>query len=65
MMKRYIYTIAILIIVLLTINAIVNKKELDYVVNEYKSIQQEKTSLIEEIRNLKNENSALKSVIEN
>lgn len=66
MMKKYIYTISILIIfiILFIINAIADKKQLDYVVNEYKSLQEEKTSLLKEIKDLKEENNAFRSVID-
>ncbi len=66
MMKKYIYTISILIIfiILFIINAIADKKQLDYVVNEYKSLQEEKTSLLKEIKELKEENNAFRSVID-
>ena len=65
-MKKYIYTISILIIfiILFIINAIADKKQLDYVVNEYKSLQEEKTSLLKEIKELKEENNAFRSVID-
>ena len=50
MMKKYIYTIAILIIfiILFIINAIADKKQLDYVVSEYKRVQATNTELIKE-----------------
>ncbi len=66
MMKKYIYTISILIIfiILFIINAIADKKQLDYVVNEYKNLQEEKTSLLKEIKELKEENNAFRSVID-
>lgn len=66
MMKKYIYTIAILIIfiILFIINAIADKKKIDYVANEYKNLQEEKTSLLKEIKELKEENNAFRSVID-
>lgn len=66
MMKKYIYTISILIIfiILFIINAIADKKQLDYVANEYKNLQEEKTSLLKEIKELKEENNAFRSVID-
>ena len=64
MMKNYIYTILLLIIILFIINAIADKKQLDYVVNEYKNLQEEKTSLLKEIKDLKEENNAFRSVID-
>lgn len=66
MMKKYIYTISILIIfiILFIINAIADKKQLDYVVNEYKSLQEEKTSLLKEIKEFREENNAFRSVID-
>ena len=65
-MKKYIYTIAILIIfiILFIINAIADKKKIDYVANEYKNLQEEKTSLLKEIKDLKEENNAFRSVID-
>lgn len=65
-MKKYIYTIAILIIfiILFIINAIADKKKIDYVANEYKNLQEEKTSLLKEIKELKEENNAFRSVID-
>ncbi len=66
MMKKYIYTISILIIfiILFIINAIADKKKIDYVANEYKNLQEEKTSLLKEIKDLKEENNAFRSVID-
>ena len=66
MMKKYIYTISILIIfiILFIINAIADKKKIDYVANEYKNLQEEKTSLLKEIKELKEENNAFRSVID-
>lgn len=64
MIKNYIYTILLLIIILFTIHTIADKKQLDYVVNEYKSLQEEKTSLLKEIKELKEENNAFRSVID-
>ena len=65
-MKKYIYTIAILIIfiILFIINAIADKKKIDYVANEYKNLQEEKTSLLKEIKDLKEENNAFRRVID-
>ena len=65
-MKKYIYTIAILIIfiILFIINAIADKKKIDYVANEYKNLQEEKTSLLKEIKELKEENNAFRNVID-
>lgn len=65
-MKKYIYTIAILIIfiILFIINAIADKKKIDYVANEYKNLQEEKTSLLKEIKELKEENNAFRRVID-
>lgn len=65
-MKKYIYIIAILIIfiILFIINAIADKKKIDYVANEYKNLQEEKTSLLKEIKELKEENNAFRSVID-
>ena len=66
MMKKYIYTIAILIIfiILFIINAIADKKKIDYITNEYKNLQEEKTNLLKEIKELKEENNAFRSVID-
>lgn len=66
MMKKYIYTIAILIIfiILFIINAIADKKKIDYITNEYKNLQEEKTSLLKEIKDLQEENNAFRSVID-
>lgn len=65
-MKKYIYTIAILIIfiILFIINAIADKKKIDYVSNEYKNLQEEKTNLLKEIKDLKEENNAFRRVID-
>lgn len=65
-MNKYIYTIAILIIfiILFIINAIADKKKIDYVANEYKNLQEEKTSLLKEIKDLKEENNAFRRVID-
>lgn len=62
-MKRYIYAISLLIIVLLIINTIADKKQLEYVVEQYKNIQQEKTTLINEIKEKDEEIRALKSLV--
>lgn len=61
MMKKYIYTIAILIIfiILFIINAIADKKQLDYVVSEYKRVQATNTELIKENKELKERNLSL------
>lgn len=66
MMKKYIYTIAILIIftILSIISSVADKKKIDYVANEYKNLQEEKTSLLKEIKELKEENNAFRSVID-
>ena len=65
-MKRYIFIIIILIILmfLLLFNTITDKKQLDYTVEQYKNIQQEKTSLIKEIKEKDEEITALKVTIE-
>lgn len=65
-MKKYIYTIAILIIftILSIISSVEDKKKIDYVANEYKNLQEEKTSLLKEIKDLKEENNAFRSVID-
>lgn len=65
-MNRHIYTITILtiLLILLTINTIADKKKIDYVANEYKNLQEEKTSLLKEIKELKEENNAFRSVID-
>lgn len=64
-MNRHIYTITILtiLLILLTINTIADKKKIDYIANEYKNLQEEKTSLLKEIKELKEENNAFRSVI--
>lgn len=66
MMNKYIYIISVLIIftILSIISSVADKKQLDYVVNEYKSLQEEKTSLLKEIKELKEENNAFRSVID-
>lgn len=65
-MNKYIYTIAILIIftILSIINSVADKKKIDYVTNEYKNLQEEKTNLLKEIKELKEENNAFRSVID-
>lgn len=61
MMKKYIYTIAILIIfiILFIINAIADRKQLDYVVSEYTKVQATNTELIKENKELKKRNLSL------
>lgn len=66
MMKKYIYIISVLIIftILSIISSVADKKKIDYVANEYKNLQEEKTSLLKEIKDLKEENNAFRSVID-
>ena len=61
MMKKYIYTIVIIIIfiILFIINAIADKKQLDYVVEQYKRVQATNTELIKENKELKEINLSL------
>lgn len=65
-MNKYIYIISVLIIftILSIISSVADKKKIDYVANEYKSLQEEKTSLLKEIKELKEENNAFRSVID-
>lgn len=65
-MNKYIYIISVLIIftILSIINSVADKKKIDYVANEYKNLQEEKTSLLKEIKDLKEENNAFRSVID-
>ncbi len=65
-MNKYIYIISVLIIftLLSIINSVADKKKIDYVANEYKNLQEEKTSLLKEIKELKEENNAFRSVID-
>ena len=65
-MNKYIYIISVLIIftILGIINSVADKKKIDYVANEYKNLQEEKTSLLKEIKELKEENNAFRSVID-
>lgn len=65
-MNKYIYIISVLIIftILSIINSVADKKKIDYVTNEYKNLQEEKTSLLKEIKDLKEENNAFRSVID-
>lgn len=65
-MNKYIYIISVLIIftILSIINSVADKKKIDYVTNEYKNLQEEKTSLLKEIKELKEENNAFRSVID-
>lgn len=65
-MNKYIYIISVLIIftILSIISSVADKKKIDYVVNEYKNLQEEKTSLLKEIKDLKEENNAFRSVID-
>ena len=65
-MKKYIYIIAILIILifLLIFNIIADAKQKEYYIEQYQNIQDENTSLIIEMRELRQENYVLKSVIE-
>ena len=65
-MNKYIYIISVLIIfaILNIISSVADKKKIDYVTNEYKNLQEEKTSLLKEIKDLKEENNAFRSVID-
>ncbi len=65
-MNKYIYIISVLIIftILSIISSVADKKKIDYVANEYKNLQEEKTSLLKEIKDLKEENNAFRSVID-
>lgn len=65
-MKKYIYIISVLIIftILSIISSVADKKKIDYVANGYKNLQEEKTSLLKEIKELKEENNAFRSVID-
>ena len=65
-MNKYIYIISVLIIFILLsiISSVADKKKIDYVANEYKNLQEEKTSLLKEIKELKEENNAFRSVID-
>lgn len=65
-MNKYIYIISVLIIftILNIISSVADKKKIDYVANEYKNLQEEKTSLLKEIKDLKEENNAFRSVID-
>ena len=57
-MKKYIYTIIIFIIltVLFIFNAIADKKQNEYLVNEYKKVQASNTELVKENKDLKEMN---------
>lgn len=68
-MNKYIYTIIltclfILNAIIFILNAIADEKQKEYLVNEYKNLQEEKTSLLKEIKELKEENNAFRSVID-
>lgn len=65
-MNKYIYIISVLIIftILSIISSVADKKKIDCVANEYKNLQEEKTSLLKEIKDLKEENNAFRSVID-
>jgi formiminotetrahydrofolate cyclodeaminase len=65
-MNKYIYIISVLSIftILSIISSVADKKKIDYVANEYKNLQEEKTSLLKEIKELKEENNAFRSVID-
>lgn len=65
-MNKYIYIISVLIIftILSIISSVSDKKKIDYITNEYKNLQEEKTSLLKEIKDLKEENNAFRSVID-
>lgn len=65
-MNKYIYIISVLIIftILSIISSVADKKKIDYVANEYKNLQEEKTRLLKEIKELKEENNAFRSVID-
>lgn len=57
-MKKYIYTIIIFITLtcLFIFNAIADKKQHDYLVNEYKKVQASNTELVKENKDLKEMN---------
>lgn len=57
-MNKYIYIISVLtiFIILFTINAIADKKQLDYVVEQYNKVQAANTELIKENKELKKRN---------
>ena len=60
-MKKYIYTIIltclfILNAILFILNAIADKKQHDYLVNEYKKVQASNTELVKENKDLKEMN---------
>lgn len=65
-MNKYIYIISVLIIftILSIISSVSDKKKIDYITNEYKNLQEEKTSLLKEIKELKEENNAFRRVID-
>lgn len=65
-MNKYIYIISVLIIftILSIISSVADKKKIDYVANEYKNLQEEKTSLLKEIKELKEENKSYRVVID-
>ena len=65
-MNKYIYIISVLIIftILSIISSVADKKKIDYVTNEYKNLQEEKTNLLKEMKELKEENNAFRSVID-
>lgn len=65
-MNKYIYIISVLIIftILSIISSVADKKKIDYVANEYKNLQEEKTSLLKEIRELKEEINSYRVVVD-
>lgn len=65
-MNKYIYTIIILsiLMLLLVFNSIADTKQIEHYVQEYKNIQEEKTSLLKEIRELKEEINSYRVVVD-
>lgn len=65
-MNKYIYIISVLIIftILSIISSVADKKKIDYVANEYKNLQEEKTSLLKEIKELKEEINSYRVVVD-
>lgn len=65
-MNKYIYTIIILsiLMLLLVFNSIADTKQIEHYVQEYKNIQEEKTSLIKENKELKEEINSYRVVID-
>lgn len=62
--EKFTSIIFITLTILMVISSIITDKQLNDYIAKYKQIQQDKTELIQELRDKQNEINALKSVIE-